>query len=210
MQKIVIFDMDGTLIDSKKDITLAINAIRRDHYNLAPLSEAFVVESINRDERNLPKLFYGTQNYELQDREAFEKIYAKQCIQNVYLYDGVLEMLQQLVAAGVKLGVATNAPSKFAKIMLESLGVASMFEIIIGADAVKESKPNPEMLQKVLEQCHYRAGRDRAWMVGDSAKDIQSAQNAKIEAVFVTWGFSPNSSYSSFIKEPKELLSIVL
>jgi len=72
MQKIVIFDMDGTLIDSKKDITISINHIRHIHHNLAPLSEEFVVEAINMDVRNLPKLFYETEVYEDKDKILFE------------------------------------------------------------------------------------------------------------------------------------------
>ena len=55
--KLVIFDMDGTLLDSKKDITISVNHIRKLHYNLEPLSEEFVVEAINMEVRNLPKLF---------------------------------------------------------------------------------------------------------------------------------------------------------
>lgn len=61
--KVVIFDMDGTLIDSKKDITISINYIRELHYNLPPLTEEFVVEAINMEVRNLPKMFYGTDIY---------------------------------------------------------------------------------------------------------------------------------------------------
>ena len=87
--KIVIFDMDGTLLDSKKDITISVNHIRDAHYKLPPLSEEFVVEAINMDVRNLPKMFYGTELYEDKDREVFEVHYAQQCVQNPYLYDGV-------------------------------------------------------------------------------------------------------------------------
>jgi len=92
--KVVIFDMDGTLLDSKKDITISVNYIRELHYNLPPLSEEFIVEAINMDVRNLPKLFYGTENYEEKDREVFEIHYALQCTQNPYLYEGMKETLE--------------------------------------------------------------------------------------------------------------------
>ena len=208
--KIVIFDMDGTLVDSKKDITISINHIRKTHYNLPPLSEAFVVEAINMDERNLAKLFYNTPNYEDRDREVFESHYKMQCRQNPYLYEGIRETLECLVASGVKVSVATNAPTQFAELMLKHLGVATLFDIIIGADRVKNPKPNPQMLFEILQAYRFDKSSDSAWMVGDSSKDILSAKNAAIEPIFATWGFSPKSQYNVTIASPKEILDIVL
>ena len=210
MQRIVIFDMDGTLIDSKKDITISINYIRDLHHNLPPLKEDFVVEAINLEVRNLPKLFYATETYEERDRVVFEKHYAQQCTQNPYLYEGVLEMLESLEKADVKLAVATNAPTPFAKLMLDSLGVKDKFGIIIGADKVASSKPNPEMLFKILDFYNYDASKDKAWMVGDNSKDILSAQNAGIDSFFVTWGFSPTTEFENKIEKPEELLRAIL
>jgi len=210
MQKIVIFDMDGTLIDSKKDITISINYVRKNNHNLEPLSEDFIVEAINMHERNLPKLFYNTPTYEPRDRALFEEHYKKQCIQNPYLYEGVKEMLETLAEKGVKMGVATNAPTLFAKTMLEHLRVSHLFGLIIGADQVQRSKPDPQMLQKILDFYHYDNKRDKAWMVGDNSKDMLSAKNAGIEAIFAAWGFSSFGEHSIVVKEPKEVLNIVL
>ena len=207
MQKIVIFDMDGTLIDSKKDLSISINYIRKTHHNLPPLSEEFVVECINMEVRDLPYLFYETSVYEKKDRDAFEEHYAKQCVQNPYLYDGVEETLRTLVNKGVKISVATNAPTQFAYRMLESLGVAELFDIIIGADKVKESKPNPQMLDVILKYYNYNQECDEAWMIGDNSKDILSAKNAGISAAFATWGFSPKSEYEINLSHPREIIS---
>ena len=210
MQKIVIFDMDGTLIDSKEDITISVNAIRKAHYNLEPLSEEFIVEAINKEVRNLPELFYGTKEYEKKDMLAFEAHYAKQCTQNPYLYEDVKEILHTLKEYNVKLSVATNAPTPFAKMMLGSLGVSELFDIIIGADKVSHSKPNPEMLFTILDFYAYDASKDRAWMVGDNSKDMLSASNAKIEGLFATWGFTPQTDFPVKLSHPKEILTIVL
>ena len=210
MQKIVIFDMDGTLIDSKKDITISVNYIRKINHNLPPLSEEFVVDAINKEVRNLPKLFYNTENYETADRELFEKHYKEQCIEHPYLYDGVKEMLETLYANGVKLSVATNAPTPFATRMLEHLHVADMFDMIVGADKVKASKPNPDMIHKILNFYRHDEQKDEAWMVGDNSKDIKSANNASIGAIFAAWGFSAHGTHSVIVKHPKEILDIIL
>ncbi|WP_428738763.1 HAD family hydrolase [Sulfurimonas sp.] len=210
MQKIVIFDMDGTLIDSKKDITISINYVRELNHNLTPLSEAFVVEAINMHERNLAKLFYGTELYEDRDRVIFEKHYKEQCTQNPYLYDGVEELLYTLKKNDVKLSVATNAPTLFAQTMLESLRVKELFDLIIGADKVKKSKPHPEMLHHILQNYKYEQNRDKAWMIGDNSKDMQAATNANIDAIFAAWGFADFAEHNMVIKTPKEITSIVL
>lgn len=209
MQKIVIFDMDGTLIDSKKDITISVNHIRKTNHKLDPLSEEFIVECINMEVRDLPNLFYETNTYEAKDRDMFEEHYALQCIQNPYLYDGVKETLDILVGAGVKISVATNAPTQFAVRMLEHLGVDEMFDVIIGADKVKLSKPDPAMLNIILEHYNFNDAKHKAWMVGDNSKDMLSAKNANIDSMFATWGFTPKSNYKTIVKHPSEIISIL-
>ncbi len=205
--KIAIFDMDGTLIDSAKDITISINEVRQVNYGLEGLSEAFVVEAINREHRNLAKLFYGTENYEQHDKELFEAHYHEQCIQNVRLYEGIRESIYALKDKEVHLSVATNAPTKFACRMLEHCGVSSAFDFIIGADKVSKPKPDKEMLESILKGYGYQQGH-RALMIGDNSKDMQAASHAGIEAAFATWGFSPVSEYHKTLSSPFEIVEL--
>jgi phosphoglycolate phosphatase len=207
--KVVIFDMDGTLIDSKEDITISINHIRQKHHMLEPLSSDFVVEAINRDQRNLARLFYGTDSYLEQDRFLFEKHYFDQCIQNTTLYSGIKELLEGLKNADVKLSVATNAPTRFAKRMLTHLDVAGHFDHIIGADKVQYPKPHKEMLHHILQRYGFIGDIDNAWMVGDNSKDMKAAENAGIGAVFATWGFSPEGIGDHIINKPCEIFNIL-
>lgn len=209
--KVVIFDMDGTLLDSKEDITLSVNHVRKTHHGLAPLTQEAVVEAINMQNRNLSKLFYETEVYLEGDRELFESHYDEQCVKNVYLYDGVKEMLHKLVQSGVKISVATNAPTQFAHRMLGHLGVKPLFDMIVGADMVAESKPSPMMLEHILK--YYGISQDsraNAWMVGDNTKDILSAKGAYMDCIFATWGFSRETTHHIVAQKPSHVLDIVL
>ncbi len=209
MKRIVIFDMDGTLIDSKKDITISVNFVRKINHNLPPLSEEFIVEAINKKERNLAKIFYNTDTYEERDRELFERHYKEQCIQNPYLFEGVQELLKTLKAHKVCMGVATNAPTPFAIAMLRHLKIASFFEKIVGADQAAP-KPDPQALQIILKACAYSKDHDKAWMVGDNPKDIQAAKNAGIEAIYALWGFQSECRHPIRAKHPSDIAKIVL
>lgn len=199
--------MDGTLIDSAKDITISINEVRRVNHKLDALTEAFVIEAINRDQRNLAQLFYETQQYEERDKALFEAHYHDQCIQNVRLYDGIKESLLALKAKNVYLSVATNAPTKFAYRMLESCGVSDVFDFIVGADRVSKPKPDKEMLELILNDYGYDKAH-RALMIGDNSKDMQAASHAGIESAFATWGFSPVGEHYKLLSSPLEILEL--
>lgn len=202
--------MDGTLIDSQKDITISVNYVRQERYKLKPLEMQYIVDAINMEVRNLPKLFYETEIYEPDAREMFEEHYFEQCVQNPYLYEGIEETLHTLAQNGVKLSVATNAPTLFAQRMLEHLGVSHHFDVIIGADKVSAAKPDPKMLLEILKHYQYDKQKHQAWMVGDNSKDILSAKAAQINSMFATWGFTPEAEHPTLLRHPKEILDIVL
>lgn len=204
--KIAIFDMDGTLLNSAKDITISVNSVRELNHSLAPLEESYVIDAINREHRNLSELFYGTQSYEKKDQNAFEDHYNDQCIKNVYLYEGIQESLAKLNEQRVRLSVATNAPSIFARRMLEKCGVYEYFDFVMGADRVKRPKPDKEMLEYILKNYGYKE-EHQALMIGDNIKDMQAATNAGISGIFATWGFSPQTNHPFVINSPEEVLN---
>lgn len=207
--QIVIFDMDGTLIDSGRDITASVNHVRKTVYGLGPLTISFVVEAINRDQRNLALLFYERTTYEPEAKSVFEDHYHDQCVQTPCLYSGIGQLLDELAGDGVRLSVATNAPAVFAGRMLTHLGVANTFDRIIGSEDVKKSKPHPAMLHLILDEYGFTPEQDFAIMVGDNGKDMEAARRARIPGAFVTWGFSPVGVGDFVFEHPDELLNLV-
>lgn len=210
MKKIVIFDMDGTLINSAQDITISINHVRSYCYALSPLSEQFVIDAINAHQRNLASLFYETEVYEARAKAIFEEHYRDQCIQNVYPYHEIKETLSHLRASGCLMSVATNAPSTFALLMLTHLEIAEYFTCILGADNVDHPKPHPQMIERILEYHGYRGDYDRAWMVGDNSKDMEAGQGANIGTIFAAWGFSDTGEGDFIAYTPSEIHTIIL
>jgi phosphoglycolate phosphatase len=209
MKKIVIFDMDGTLIDSGRDITVSINHVRRVVYNLEPLSQEYIVEVINRDKRNLALLFYETKEFEPPARELFEQHYLQQCTRSTTVYDGIRETLDQLKGGGVLLSVATNAPSLFAHRMLSHLEILACFDLVIGGRDVANLKPHPDMLHTILNEYGFEKERDLALMVGDNNKDMEAAARAGIKGIFATWGFSPHGQAATIIDHPQTIFDLL-
>ncbi|WP_457593558.1 HAD family hydrolase [Hydrogenimonas sp.] len=184
--KTVIFDLDGTLVDTATDIAASINHVRAERYGLPPLSQETIVRLMNRTGLNLAYEFYGVEAYDRRAREMFEAHYSRQCLIHAKSFEGIYELLFALKRSGAAMFVATNAPTKTSEIILKNNGIDAFFEDIVGADRVAYAKPHPQMIEKIVE----RRPKERCWMVGDSPKDILAARSAGITPIFARWGFA--------------------
>ncbi|HIP20727.1 MAG TPA: HAD family hydrolase [Sulfurimonas sp.] len=184
--KTVIFDLDGTLVDTHADITTSINHVRRKIYGLEPMGAEEIARLMNIPGLNLAYEFYGVEVYEPQAEELFEKHYSKQCLMSAKTFDGIIELLEKLLEVKCELFVATNAPTVTSKLILQNNGIDRYFKDIIGADRVKNPKPHPEMILNICKSSIY----DDIWMIGDSPKDIMAAKQAEINVIFASWGYS--------------------
>ena len=187
--RLIMFDMDGTLIDSGTSITNTINHVRQNH-GFEPLEKAYALEKVNDPNINASEFFYGTKEFTEKQRILFEDHYKANCLNDLEMYEGIQKLIDDL-KSDFTLAVATNANSVFAKKMLDHVGIGQHFKTILGYDSVKNSKPHPEMVYKILDT--HKIDKQNAQLIGDSHKDIMAATNAGIDSVLVNWGFSDHS-----------------
>lgn len=177
--------MDGTLLDSSESITKSVNYVRST-LNLPPVKKELILQHINTPGENLAKRFYNLDAYDKGVRDTFEKHYYEQCVKEMGLYEGIKEMLAFLYPK-VYLAIATNAYDMFAKKMVKHCGIEEYFDLIIGANTLNSSKPEPLMLEHIMKQ--FGVKKESALLVGDSQKDELAAKNANISFIYVDWGY---------------------
>ena len=169
--KTVIFDMDGTLLDSSRAIEISVNNTRRELYGLAPLQKNFIVRTINDPNKNAFLEFYGKTEASAEELAFFEKEFVSNYRDFAVLYEGIEDLLHSCKKAGFFLAVASNAPSYTLSAILEKTGVRRLFDLVVGANEQMPSKPNPAMLLHVIARSPHK----NAIFLGDSKKDELAA-----------------------------------
>jgi phosphoglycolate phosphatase len=190
---LVIFDLDGTLIDSKRDLSCAVNAARV-HRGMEPLDNDTIFSYVGEGAPILIRraLGPGATDDEVQDTLAFFLEYYKEHMTDyTALYPGVAATLDRLEAAQVKMAVLTNKPVAMSRAIVEALGVSRHFERVYGGNSFGQKKPHPVGIATLLADCAVAPGR--TLMVGDSVVDIRTARNAHVMACGVTYGFQPET-----------------
>jgi phosphoglycolate phosphatase len=199
---LVIFDLDGTLIDSKLDLVHSVNAARG-LMDLPPISEELVSSYVGNGAPVLMRRALGTEASEADVQrglEFFLKYYRAHMLDNTRLYPGVKDALDRLREAGPKMAVLTNKPVRFSRSIVEGLGLTEHFFQVYGGNSFEQKKPDPIGIETLLGESGL--ARERTIMVGDSGVDIQTARNAKVQACGVSYGFQPES----FVEYPPDLI----
>ena len=184
--RLIMFDMDGTLIDSGFAITNTINYVRV-NLGFEELEKSYILEKVNDPNINSSEFFYGTKEFTAEQTRLFEEYYNKHCLSDLVVYDGISKLIDDL-KNDFTLAVATNANSQYAHKMLNHVGLGHYFKTILGYDSVKNPKPHPEMVNKILDI--HNVSNFNAQLIGDSHKDIMAATKAGVDSVLVNWGFS--------------------
>ncbi|MCY6379782.1 HAD-IA family hydrolase [Hoeflea prorocentri] len=192
-RKAIVFDLDGTLIDSAPDITAAVNRVMAD-LKQPHLSVDYVERFIGDGSRSMLSRIFKDHGMHLADVELGKRLsdymeyYAQAPAACTRFFDHVHEDIRALHSKGIKLGVCTNKPHRLTGLVLEHLGISSFFTSALGADAesVTKRKPDPAHLLAVIEGMNETA--DNTVYVGDTEVDRATAQNAGVPFYLVKWG----------------------
>ncbi|HUL17331.1 MAG TPA: HAD-IA family hydrolase [Terriglobales bacterium] len=209
--KAVIFDLDGTLIDSKLDLVISVNAmlttLGRD-----TLPEETIASFVGSGAAVLVSRALGNSPGEEKVKEAlaiFLEHYAQHKLDNTRAYPGVTEALAQL--KNHPLAVLTNKPTAMSEKILEGLGLACYFQKVYGGDSFETKKPDPLGANTILRE--FGVSSPQAVMVGDSEVDVQTGRNAGMLSAIVNYGFGSHdrAKYPAdiYLEQLPELLRLL-
>jgi phosphoglycolate phosphatase len=190
---LLIFDLDGTLVDSRLDLANAVNATRR-HMGMPPLANERVYTYVGNGAPVLIRRALGEQAGEPQVQEALEyflEFYREHDLDNTVFYPGVKQSLDRLQEAGKRMAVLTNKPVAMSRAIVEGLGAGRYFFRVYGGNSFEFKKPNPIGVVSLMAESGIGPGA--TLMVGDSSVDVHTARNAGIRCCGVTYGFQPET-----------------
>jgi phosphoglycolate phosphatase len=209
---LLIFDLDGTLVDSKQDLVDAVNATRA-WMDRGPLPVDQISSYVGNGAPMLVKRALPDAGEEELGPALgyFLDYYREHMLDSTRPFPGVREALDALHAVDVPMAVLTNKPVRFSIHLLEGLGLDMHFFRVYGGNSFAEKKPHPLGVNLLIAEAG--ADRERTVMVGDSAVDVLTARNAGVRACGVTWGFQPETFAQAapdvLIEDARELVRIV-
>ena len=187
----IIFDLDGTLIDSQLDLVLSVNAML-EHMGREPHVHEKICTFIGNGAPMLVQRALGENATEADIEKGlayFLQYYRAHMLDNTDVYPGVREALAQLHK--FPMAVLTNKPVRFSRAIIEGLNLSRYFRYVYGGNSFETKKPDPQGAQILLHE--LQAAPHEAMMVGDSDVDIKTARNAGMHACGVTYGFGSES-----------------
>jgi phosphoglycolate phosphatase len=190
---LLIFDLDGTLIDSRLDLAHAVNAARA-HMGMPPLENDLVCSYVGNGAPVLMRRALGERASEAEVQRALEfflQHYRDHALDCTTLYPGVRESLDRLRAAGKRMAVLTNKPVNVSRAILAGLGVGAHFFQVYGGDSFAFKKPHPIGVETLIREAGVT--RERTMMAGDSSVDIHTARNSGVKCCGLTYGFQPET-----------------
>lgn len=193
--QLLIFDLDGTLADTRADLATGINLMRA-HYGLPALPLADVESYVGDGIRKLVERALQGADVNVDEALALNrKFYAEHMLDETALYPGVADGLKKLAAAGHRLAVLSNKPGDPSRIILNHLGVDGLFFRIIGGGDLPNLKPAPDGILALMAESGITV--QNAWMLGDHHTDLEVAHNAGVKSGFVTYGIGHPGKFTA-------------
>lgn len=184
--KLIIFDLDGTLIDAYPAIVESFNStMQKLDY---PKQGALIIrKSVGWGDKNLLKPFIKEKDLK-KALYIYRRHHQISLIKKSRLFPGTLALLKKLKTRGYKLAVASNRPTKFSWILIRHLKLKKFFDYVLCADRIKHIKPHPEILNKIMRRFSVKPAQ--SLYVGDMSIDAQAGRRAKVKTIIVTTGSS--------------------
>jgi phosphoglycolate phosphatase len=215
--KLLIFDLDGTLIDSRADLANSINAMLR-HFGKKELPHEVIASYIGDGAPMLVRRSLGDPDDENFVQDAllyFMAWYREHKLDNTYVYEGIQEALNAIQKSRdgqpLKMAVLSNKPVGPSRAIVEALGLGPYFFQVYGGNSFHTKKPDPAGVQALLEEAS--AFPEETIIVGDSDIDVLTARNAGIYSVGVTYGLAPHTLEDAppdvLIDKPHELATVL-
>jgi len=215
--RLLIFDLDGTLVDSRLDLANSINAMLR-HYRKPELPLEVIASYIGDGAPMLVRRSLGDpddESYLQQALEFFLLYYREHKLDNTYVYPGIKEALDSIRAGrngkAIKMSVLSNKPVNPSRAIVKALGLDSYFFQVYGGNSFHTKKPDPAGVEALLEE--VEAQPEETVLIGDSDVDVITARNAGIYSVGVTYGLAPHTLEDAppdvLIDKPQELATVL-
>jgi phosphoglycolate phosphatase len=215
--KLLIFDLDGTLIDSRQDLSNSVNAMLR-HYRRPELPQEVIASYIGNGAPMLVRRSLGDPDDENFVQDAllyFMAWYREHKLDHTYVYDGIRESLEAIHISRngqpVKMAVLSNKPVGPSRAIVEALELGKYFFQVYGGNSFHTKKPDPAGVQALLEEAGTKP--EETIIIGDSDVDVLTARNAGIYSVAVTYGLAPHTLEDAppdiLIDSPQELAMVL-
>ena len=214
MNKAVIFDLDGTLLDTLKDIAYYTN-LMLEKFGYEKRSEKEIMQFIGCGSRNLIKLSIpvSVTEQELDERHAYyNKIYTESGSPKTKLFDGIKEVVKELKERGYKIAILTNKPQETTDNVYENYMKDLGFDMVVGQRKGVKIKPDPTSALEILST--FSVEPKNAYFVGDGETDVMTAINGGMNGIAVLWGYRTKSQLkdagaTTFAENPLQLLDII-
>jgi phosphoglycolate phosphatase len=215
--KLLIFDLDGTLIDSRQDLASSVNAMLR-HYQRPELPADVIASYIGNGAPMLVRRSLGDPDDENFVQDAllyFMAWYREHKLDHTYVYEGIMDSLETIRASRngrpMKMAVLSNKPVGPSRAIVEALGLGQYFFQVYGGNSFHTKKPDPAGVEALLEEAGARP--EETVLIGDSDVDVITARNAGIYSVGVTYGLAPHTLEDAppdvLVDKPHELASVL-